>query len=247
MPWLRKRGPIRVFSIARGRVDMNLKFAAIATATLLTAGAVSASTINVSTQDGGAFGQERHREIVRVHADAAPSVDGRRVYAGLFRLTDGGSVFGDFAAFCVELTEYLRLPNEYTMTTSLFAGETLERMETLFSTSVHHVDNGQDDDSVDAAAFQVALWDVIYDDGTSVTDSPTASFSISGHAAVEARANEFLASLAGAPNTGGGLQFIEAPGTQNLVLIATMPVPAAGLMLLGALGGFAALRRKSRN
>lgn len=221
----------------------SMKFLSVAAALCMSVGAASASTITVSSQSGGAFGQEQHREVVRIHTDAAPSVDGRRVYAGLFRLTDGGSVFGNFAAFCVELTEYLRLPNDYVMTQSLFAGETLERMETLYSTSIQNVDDGIGDDSVDAAAFQVALWDIVYDDGASVTDGANASFRISGNAAVATRANEFLSSLDGASNTVSGLTFIQADGSQDLVLMATMPVPGASLMLFGGLAGFAALRR----
>lgn len=99
---------------------------------------------------------------------------------------------------------------------------------------------------VNSAGFQVAAWNVVYDNDWTVDSG---SFQQGGSSAAKTAANTFL--TAASNHTGGkkfSLTFLESTldnRSQNLVTVAAVPLPAAGLMLIGAIGGlFAARRRK---
>jgi hypothetical protein len=208
----------------------------------LSAGAASAATIEVSTQSAGVFGSPNWSERVTFETDPAGDLEaGDRVSAGAFRLT-GSDGFGNFIAFCVELEDFLTLPEEYEVPADLFTGATLGALNDLYSVAYDSVV-----DSETAAAFQVAIWDIVYDDGTSVTDGAAAGFSIVNDLddSVAETANAYLAAVAGYTGPAEfNLTFFESADGQDLVS-GVVPLPAAGFMLLAGLGGFAAMRRKS--
>ena len=102
----------------------------------------------------------------------------------------------------------------------------------------------------------MSLWEIIYDDGAGF-DLDSGSFSTSNNAGVEALAGTYLNGL-GAASTGSyEIAYLFSAQGQDLVTatprtgtsvgqsnMSPIPLPATGLMLLGGLGGFAALRRK---
>ena len=102
-----------------------------------------------------------------------------------------------------------------------------------------------------SAGFQVALWNAVYDEDWSVSDGEGSFYQTTSSDGVRAAANGFL-SDAFAYNGGQKytLTFLESTETptrsQNLVTATPVPLPAAGLMLLTALGGMLFGRRRKK-
>lgn len=162
-----------------------------------------------------------------------------------------------FAAFCLDIAQWLRLPSAYAVTRTPFAHLALTSAQkgdirALFNTGYDATLLGG---ATYSAAFQLALWEIVNETSGSyglgagafrVTSTGSASTS------AIARANDLLAGLTGpAPNT-WRVVYLQSLDTdrsgkrdsQNLVTVAAVPLPAAGLMLLAALGGIGALRRR---
>ena len=176
---------------------------------------------------------------------------------GAFRVTDG---INNFLAWCASLADTLKLPAQYTATELPFANrgilgtEVRTNIQTLFDQSYTLA---LTENSVDSAAFQLALWNVMYDDMMTVDDG--AFRYLGGDATVRNRANAFLASLELGPDQSVEQQWIltfwEAedkagkpgvPASQNLITAAPIPLPAAAWMLLGALAAVAGVSRVRR-
>lgn len=210
-------------------------------------GAANAATINTTYQvSGNPFGTENLQERVTV---ASPGYNGS-TRAGEFQMT-GDNGFGDFAAFCVDIFQYLRGNDTYETPVTLFNASIEGNIDRLFTSVYADVDTAQE-----AAAFQVSLWEIIYDDGAGF-DLDSGSFSTSNNAGVEALAGTYLNGLGTASTGSYEIAYLFSAQGQDLVTatprtgtsvgqsnMSPIPLPATGLMLLGGLGGFAALRRK---
>jgi hypothetical protein len=152
-----------------------------------------------------------------------------------------------FLAFCVDLTQFINNPQYAVINNSLFSGATLENMERLFSSVLGGMALGDViDTSLEAAAMQVAIWEVMMDTGNGY-DLDAGAFSMSNNATVEAQADAYLAGLFNG-NTGEyKLTFLESDKHQDLVTVAPVPLPASALMMVAGLGGLAAARRRRKN
>jgi hypothetical protein len=180
--------------------------------------------------------------------------------AGGFALSDS---ITDFVAWCLDIGNNLHIPSTgtaYHETSTPFAGTTgeiapprLGSIRALFETSFSTLDLAS---NAQSAGFQLALWEILYE--TSGTfDLTSGSFrQTRGTAAADAanaEANGFLMALGGPVTQGYRLTFFES-GTngqgkqlsQNLVTVSEVPLPAAGLLLVAGLGGFAALKRRRK-
>ena len=162
---------------------------------------------------------------------------------------------GDFLAWCLDLQYALDVntPSPYSITDTpfsnsygLYAGERA-RVQAVFDANYGTLDAG---DADQAAGFQLALWEVLYDEDFNLS---TGKFRATAESGILGFADGFLSAADG---YGDGrkfkLTFFEStadPQRQNLVAASPVPLPASALLLLGGLGGLgglSALRRRKR-
>lgn len=224
---------------------------ALSAASIFVAQAASASTLDL-TSNGFVSGFKYVDLVVPSVTVAGGSND---VPAGGFLMTDetvGG--MGDFVAWCLDLGAYLGSgTNEYEMTDTPFQNGGISLMASGMA-RVAALFNANFGDSITAsarnsAAFQVALWEVAYDDDFSIYSG---DFQASGGNGVQNTATQYLTA---AQNYVGpslwDVSYLESTAErrrQHLVTVteapAPVPLPASGLMLLAAVGGIAIARRK---
>lgn len=221
--------------------------------TVVGASASYASTVDVTYQvPGKTFGDENLQQTITVSTPNDPTFANGGLYdgnapAGMFRL-NGGTTLGDFAAFCVQLSQALQSSATYTIAPDLFGGRVLANIDRLFSSAY-----GQVDTAVEASAFQVAMWEIVHDDAASF-DLDAGNVRITSDTAdVIATANGFLDGLETAVSGLYDITFLESATSQNVVtarlrsvapVTPAVPLPASSLLLLGGVGGLVALRRK---
>lgn len=185
---------------------------------------------------------------------AGGSYNGR---AGSFKMHDASNGLGlgeDFIAFCVDLAGGVRDDNFHINNEAPFdPGRKLSdfqkaNVENLFQASYADVDVN---DNIQAAAFQLALWEAAYETNEALDLSLDDGnrFGNSSDAAIKSKADEYLASLASWDGTKiFEVNFLDAErnSTQDLVTaqLAPVPVPAAGLLLIGGFGALAAVKRR---
>ena len=220
-------------------------FVGAALAAALSAGAASASTINVSRQ-ADLFGPGELRQTVKV----VSPVRTQTVWAGMFHMT-GDQGVGDFMAFCVDLAQALGNPGQVVEEQPLLFSQGIrDNIDKLFSSVIGDSTMGAViDTSLKAAGFQVALWEIVYE--TSGTfDAGVGDFWIYGNAEAKAQANTYLSGLTGAPMGKQDLTYYFSDSNQDLVTGEPapdpVPVPAAGLLIMTGLGALAALRRRRK-
>ena len=175
-----------------------------------------------------------------------------------FRMrTDANDAMTEFLAWCLDIGSALGTNGafEYIITKTPFTNsegldnDQMTRVQSVFDANYGTLD---DTNGIEAAGFQVALWNALYDDDE-VAGAGTFSISSSygSGSSIIAKANGFLEDAF--DYTGDkmfNLTFYEStetdPQRQNLVSAAPVPLPAAGFLFLGALGGLAALRRRKK-
>ena len=226
--------------------------AATAVAALMVAGAASANTLKINNWSAGS-GESVNFGSTNAAAGSAP----RTVNAGAFNVTDTNpGTLGSFIAFCLDLAATVQFGQSYpyNVTTTPFsnsidlvASGAVDRLQAIFDSS--YSTTVATASSVTSAGFQLALWNAVYDTDWSVTQNAGAFWSNS-NANVTAQANAYLtaASTYSDPQK-WNLTYLEStssPRHQNLVTASPVPLPAAGLMLLGALGGLVGLRRRRK-
>ena len=165
-----------------------------------------------------------------------------------FNMTDTTGPLGSFLAWCLDI-EHQLTGGPYKVTTTPFSNSypvgtaELARVQSVFDANFATLNTGNNDQ---AGGFQVALWNALYD-----TDwlSTAGVFAVAA-GGVATKADAFL-SLA--QNYMGSkkynLTFLESLSenpSQNLITVAPVPLPAAAFLMVGALGGLAALRRRKQ-
>ena len=206
------------------------------------AGGAAALSIDVEVRQDGSdvlnvFGAPGERWYRTVGTNLGGT--GRTVHAGLFRLTDGGTLLGEFDAFCVELTSTLKLPQSYTVGADVFSAPVIDRIDLLWTNAFREVA-----DSDTAAAFQLALWNIVHDTDS---DVKTGTFRVTNNLAsgFVALANQWLGKLDGEWTERSGAFTVLGREGAGQNLIAPVPLPAAVWMLGAGVLGLFGLRRRT--
>jgi hypothetical protein len=203
----------------------------------------AAATFNVTTQGSHAFHDANGQNAWFENVSYTLNGTGRSASAGLFRLTatPAGGKATDFLAFCLEPLEYLRLPKTYVEGTPLSSGR-VGLLGALVANAL-----GLVTDSRSAAAFQIAAWEIANETSGALHIGNGAFKMTNGNSKTLQLAQSWIANLntnIWAPNA--RVRILSAPGTQDLVTdLPPVPLPAAGILLLGALAGMATLRRRT--
>lgn len=204
----------------------------------------SAATVTVNYQEDSVFGSPNLSSSVHITSDKYTG--GAR--AGVFRLT--ATTYGDFDAFCVDLAQYIAKGKAYETGVGLFSGATLENIDRLYTSAYGLIDT-----AIEAAGFQIALWEIVEDSGNGFNLS-SGAFAATGAAVSQAQA--FLDDL-GTQTGKYTLDFLESAVSQDVVtgilnpnsplnggaaVPSPVPLPASGLLLLAGLAGAAGVRRR---
>lgn len=220
----------------------------------LLASTASASPINLVYDGPSVSGGQSNWETVKItHAPVTPAAS--NVYAYGFNMTDTTGTLGSFLAWCLDLSHRLSTSNTnaqpYTVTDTPFTNSfsvNVDRIQSVFDANFKLLDvtNG-----VQAAGFQVALWNAVYDTDWTVGGSVFAVAATDP--AVIAQANSYLsAAHAYTGDQRYRLTFLQStPGAgkdthQNLVTVSPVPLPAAGILLLVAVGGLGVASRRRK-
>ena len=238
---------LTLFSVAVRGTFMKTFFKGAAAAALICLGtAASASTVTLTQTGPGAYGSAGLFQNVKIEFPNS-SGTGTQTYSGTAGAFDMTGPAGQFFAFCVDLHDSLKASASYTINNSLFLTDIKDNMQKLFDTAYKDVDT-----SVEAAAFQIALWEILKDTntsgGASVFDIGAGDFKVIGTRTpdqVKTQATAYLSGLNGTPTSKFNMTFYESGNSQDLVTVSAVPLPAAGLMLLAGLAGFAGFRRRN--
>lgn len=209
-----------------------LKRAAALLACLTAFGSAQADTVNLSGFLGG--------RKATADLDTPRNVT---VYAGEFTGSWNGN---SFSAMCVDVLHDLHFGTTYTNYTAMtptaygFTSAQVDLFNRLYTNyyAASHTSNAN------AAAFQIAVWEITYD-GNGTLDTSTGTFTLGGgsSATAKATASSWLAGLTALPTGLWNFTVLDSAdvsggqlATQDLLVAIPVPEPSTYALMLAGLG-----------
>ena len=171
--------------------------------------------------------------------------------AGAFALKGdlNGAGVEDFIAWCVDIAHNLSPLSKYDIAALPVVGQMATDLKALVNTFYDEVVTKLTTAEF-SAGFQLAVWEILNETG-STYDVTGGSFAVTGgNTNAKAKANHFLANLDYSAPVKYNITYLQSqanPQTQGLVTISPVPLPAAGLLLFGALGGLGVVARRRKS
>jgi hypothetical protein len=202
-------------------------------------GSAQAADINLT---GWAFGSGQTVNVsVPTYSGQAGGFTGQLSNAGIFNNAN-------FITYCVELTESFSLPGNLTgysivsgasyghWNNQNATGNTSAGVASKIAKLMTYVmaDPTRVDTSAESGSLQLAIWNSIYDNDSTLTTYAGAKFSNTANTSINTKANSFLANSA-AVTAQYNVFVLTKAGSQDFLLLQRVPAPAslalAGLAL----------------
>jgi hypothetical protein len=173
-------------------------------------------------------------------------------FAGIWNTTE--AIF----FWCFDLDHFFNLGSTYTndyveTTVAAYTGDaTLDlQLRQLFEEASPHVRDNRDT----SAAFQLAIWNLLYDNDLSVTTNPASFWANNGSATAIAQANTWLTGLSGYTGNGWSIRVLQStshdPTHQSFIVgdhppRQDVPEPSPLLLFVLALGALMSIQARRR-
>ncbi len=216
-----------------------MKLALAAGILALSAGMAAASP--VYTHTGNAQGVN----VTIKNWPVSKPINGNTVYAGSFNVKDDATPANNFAAWCLDLAKTIAVGDTFKETSTPYNSNALsqvqqDRVQGLFDA---HFETAKSNAN-SAAAFQLALWEAIYDNTFNLSKG---SFAVQGvSSTITGLAQGFLNSFTAGSQDNYVVSYLQNDRSkgQDIVTASPIPLPAAAWLLIGGLGALAAVRRR---
>lgn len=200
---------------------------------VLAGGSAAASTITLNYVGSSVFGTPNLSETVRIEGPGRGPIN---VQAGPFRMTDG---IDDFVLWCFDIAQNVGNGVTYHAASNPLGSERASLLNRLFTSHYDKIDT-----TVEGAAFQIAIWEIVYENLAGPLSVSGGLFEAWNNAGVTSLANSWLSNL-GTEETYSISYFLSGTN-QDLLTAAPVPLPAGVLLLGTGLGALVIARRRRK-